>query len=178
LPTGEAMTRHIVISGETSSGIDLRAADAMSVPAGGTAVRTLVNPGVSLDESGTVAQPGVELFSGSVLISAAAELSGITVGANETEYAYSGTAIDTLIVSGGMQLLSSAGIADASTIGAGGTVLVYNGGVASGAVVEAQGLLQVIGGIASNTTIASGGQGFNTICRYRAAASNPPTAAC
>jgi autotransporter passenger strand-loop-strand repeat protein len=160
LPTGEAMTRHIVISGETSSGIDLRAADAMSVPAGGTAVRTLVNPGVSLDESGTVAQPGVELFSGSVLISAAAELSGLTVGANETEYAYSGTAIDTLIVSGGMQLLSSAGIADASTIGAGGTVLVYNGGVASGAVVEAQGLLQVIGGIASNTTIASGGQGL------------------
>jgi O-antigen biosynthesis protein len=126
----------------------------------GSATRTIVSSGGTVEVLGGGAASGARILSGGAyFVMSGGVDSGATISAGGHEYVYpGGVAKGATIVSGGAQIVSSGGIASASVVSYGGQVDALIGGTDRGIVVSSGGAEYVLsGGATSASQIGSGG---------------------
>jgi autotransporter passenger strand-loop-strand repeat protein len=92
-----------------------------------------------------------------VFVSSGQTSSGLSVGAFDSLIVSGGTALDTTVFSGGIDLIQAGGIGIDTIVSTGGTEFLYSGGVASDTTVSAGGQQIVSGGTSISAAVAAGG---------------------
>jgi autotransporter passenger strand-loop-strand repeat protein len=137
------MTNTTVSSGVTSSGIALTVGDTMTVLSGGTAIG-------AVDSGGTVTVSAGGTASGTTVIGQSATPGG--------ELVSGGTAINTVVGSGGHESVFFGGTTIGTTVNSGGAEYVFAGSTASGTVLN--GGFESVEGTATSAIVNSAGSAF------------------
>ena len=140
-----------VLSGQTSTGVNLLSGDVMSVFAGGTAISCTVNSGALLYDYGITSAPVVS-SGGSVYIGpgGGTEISGIVRNGGYFQINSGGSASYDTISSGGTWYIEPGGTGISARLSSG--VTVFNIGVASGITVFA-GAVETVYGVDTSAVV-------------------------
>ncbi len=163
-----------VWSSGTASGTTVSSGGAAFIYTGGLAVGAIIDGGDLIVSSGGAAS-GTKLDDGSEFVYSGAVTSGTVVGSNGIEELgffasgvedLGGTAVGTIISSGGTEFVDSGGTASSATVESGGSTFVLAGGSAIGVTilgggavtVSSGGTLELLGGnTMSGVTVEAGG---------------------